>query len=180
MKNIVLYNASEEKLLHLIQNELVLSHEDADIVIKALCKIGCSQDHFHVSAEFPPSKPGTMSFMIMINKYNINVTKSVLSLLAFLLGLTPIGTAISIKDLFTDTKDTIACLSDNEKAMLLFLRGVNESGEFRIQKIYDTFVSENNNEYTGINSKKDIDTILDALADKELIEIRTQTIKVLK
>lgn len=179
MENITLHRASKESVIAFFQRELSLSQEDAIKIFVALNNIGCSSNHFNVVQEFPHT-PNAMSFMIMVNKYNINVTKSVLSVLSFLLGLTPLGPALSIKDLISDTSNSVVLLNDNEKAMLEFLRGINDTGEFRISKIYDTFVSENDNEYTGINSKNDIDSILDSLADKGLVEIRTQTIKVLR
>lgn len=178
----VAYSESKEHIISLICNDVDIQKENAETVLKCISQ-SCSNNEKYCSfSSFPDSKPGVMQLMIMINKYNINISELALSAVSFLLGFIPIfGNLLSGAEWLKFSFECIAELSDNEKALLVYLREIvdKETNSVDIDGIYTGFIcKENNNE--DFNSKEAINSLLDSLADKNLIQIRINKIEVNK
>lgn len=178
--NLIVINGTESMVLKTIKEYGHYSDSESKAILYSISEIGCSSDVFNEFSVFPDSKSGSMSFMMTIKKYNINITNVAINALSFLLGLTPIGVVISALDTCKNSISSFQILTDREKAMIIFLREISINGklEIKISNIIECFNNENNK--CEINNRENLLKLLDSLADKNLIIIRTESIKVVK
>lgn len=172
------YSLNERNIINLIRDDTGVQEKDAKIILSCISQNGFTQDKFSSFTSFPDSKPGMMQMMVMINKYNINISKLALTAISFLLGLIPVvGNTISSIELIHNLSDCIEELSDTEKALLIYLREISNNATISvsIDGIYKGFICEDNKN-KDFNNKKSINSLLDSLADKGLIEIRTNKV----
>ena len=174
-------NASESQAIFNLSDTINIPIEQAKILLECIESLEPSSKGLNTHMELPDSKPGVLHLMVTTKKYNINISKLALSAGAFLLGLTPIGTLLSAIDLINDVHESVSSMTEHEKAMTVFLRALSYNGqdELKIANIRRSF-KKYAKESSSLKNIDDINNLLDSLADKHIIEIKTETIKVLK
>lgn len=179
---IKIYNATEREAINAIATNLNCDLELSQTLIQCLQELQPSQEVYNSSMQFPKSKPGVIQLMVMIHKMNINISKAALEVLSFLLGLIPVfGTIHGAGELCVKIKGSIVKLTEHEKAMIILLRALSYEGrdELSIVNIRRVF-----RKYSKVNAvlhnEENLNEILDSLDEKGLIEIKTETIKVMK
>lgn len=168
-------------IIKLICNDTGVQEKDAEIILEFLSQNEFAKDKFSSFSSFPDPIPGVMQMMVMIKKYNINISKLALTAISFLLGLVPVvGGILSGVELIHSSSECIEELTVLEQALLVYLREVSNDATIpvSIDGIYKAYVDKSKNK--DFNNKKSIDALLDSLADKNLIEIRTNRVIVNK
>ncbi len=87
MSNIKLYKASKHEVMREL-SQFTSSGSTVDKALKLLQnnkELLCDNEFVSITQEFPPSQPGVMNMMVLQTKYSINVKKSVIALIIFLL-----------------------------------------------------------------------------------------------
>lgn len=165
-----------------ISRTLNLPNEESEIILNCLKELNPSKLVFNCYTEFPKSEPGCMQFMMLLKKYNINISKAVLSILSWLLGLVPIlGDISSLSEFGKNLKDSVSLLSDEEKALIVCLRTLSHDGETELQisnirRAFRKYARNN----AFFKDEKNLNHALDSLSEKGLIIIKMETIQVVK
>ena len=141
-----------------------------------------STEVYNRSSRLSESKPGVMQFMAVIHTVNINISKIALDVLSFLLGLVPVlGDIYGVTELANEVKSSISKLSDQEKAMIILLRALSSNGKKRldivnIRRVFRKYSKAN----SLLHSEAELNNVLNALDEKGLIEIKMESINVIK
>ena len=175
-------NATEQEVINAITTNLNCDLELSQTLIHCLQELQPSQEVYNHSAQFPEPEPGIMQLMVMIHKINVNISKVALEALSFLLGLIPVlGTIHGVGELCIKMQGSIVKLTEHEKAMIILLRALSYDGRDELSIVNIRRVFRKYSKVTAVlNDEEKLNEVLDSLDEKGLIEIKTETVKVLR
>ena len=173
-----LNNVSEDELCNELSKCIKINGDEAKHLIENLEQIS---EVCNIVSELPHQNSGCIGFMVIVKKYNINISKIALAALAYILGLMPGFGLLTHIEFLKEGINAIVPLTDKQKAMVIFLEKLSYNGKVeldlsyirRIFKRYSNIQEENSNNLCDVNR------LLDDLCDKGIIEIRTEKIRVL-
>lgn len=175
-------NATKQGASQEIALQLGCEIDVSQTFVDFLEEVHPSTEVYNRSLRLPESKPGVMQFMAVIHTVNINISKIALDVLSFLLGLVPIlGDIYGVTELANEVKSSISKLSDQEKAMIILLRALSSNGKERldivnIRRVFRKYSKAN----SLLHSEAELNNVLNALDEKGLIEIKMESINVIK
>lgn len=175
-------NATETQINEELSIALNINTEQANAITEFINLMEPKPELFNIKTEYPEVSPGAIGFMVVVKKYNINVSKIALSALAYLLNFIPVFNVGSATiNLMLDINGAISFLTDKEKAMAIFLKKLSYDGKEVLSAVT---VRRTFKKYSKVTSnmgiQDDLNSLLDSLDKKGIIEIKTKTIKVLK
>ena len=173
-----LNNVSEDELCNELSKCIKINGEEAKHLIENLEQIS---EVCNIVGELPHQNSGRIGFMVIVKKYNINISKIALAALAYILGLMPGFGLLTHIEFLKEGINAIVPLTDKQKAMVIFLEKLSYKGkiELNLSYIRRIFKRYSNIQEEDSNNLGDVNRLLDDLCDKGIIEIRTEKIRVL-
>jgi type I site-specific restriction-modification system, R (restriction) subunit and related helicases len=173
-----LNNVSEDELCNELSKCIKINGEEAKHLIENLEQIS---EVCNIVGELPHQNSGRIGFMVIVKKYNINISKIALAALAYILGLMPGFGLLTHIEFLKEGINAIVPLTDKQKAMVIFLEKLSYNGkvELNLSYIRRIFKRYSNIQEEDSNNLGDVNRLLDDLCDKGIIEIRTEKIRVL-
>lgn len=175
-------NATKQEASQEITLQFGCEIDISQMFVDFLEEVHPSTEVYNTSVRFPESKPGVMHLMAKIHTVNINISKIALAALSFLLGLVSgLGNVYGAVELANELKTSISKLSAPENAMIILLRALSSDGKdklniINIRRVFRKYSKANSLLYR----EEELNNILDSLDEKGLIEIKMESIKVIK
>lgn len=179
-KNLYLRNVEKDDINMKLSETLNISIEQSAVLLNAINSLKPSKKCYSVEFRYPHHNPGMLGLMVMIDSYSIDLNKLALRFLSILLGFTPLSGAMSIIENLHDFFEAIKLLDPIEKMVYLLLKEFSGDGKDELEtcNIYKCFLFNGGGNSPIFKSEAEIFDVIDNLANKGLLEIRTRTVKV--